>query len=95
MDGPFLSTGNNKPDAWRKRIRLDTFWQRLCLHDWGSTLFTPPVASKRETPCGYGLVVGDEVVDSKRVTPAPARDVDGLQGSRDEVAMTAAALCGE
>lgn len=81
MDGPLLSTGNNKPDAWCKRIQLDTFWQRLCLHDWGSTLFTPPVASKRETPCGNGLVVGDGVIDSKKGDTGWAMMAAALPGS--------------
>ena len=41
-----------------------------------------PVALKLLAPCGTGLAVGDEVVDSKRVTPVRSREADEPEGSR-------------
>jgi hypothetical protein len=39
-----------------------------------------PVTAKLLTPCGTGLAVGDEVVDSKRVTPVRSREADEPEG---------------
>ena len=51
-----------------------------------------PVALKLLTPCGMGLAVGDEVVDSKKVTQVRRRNADEPEGRRGDVAAIAAVV---
>ena len=53
-----------------------------------------PVAAKVFDTLGGGELKADKVVDSKRMTPAPERNVDELKDSRRGVAAAEAALRG-
>jgi len=81
---PQESTHADLANDQRLRVAA-TLWKSNALATSALSAFSAmsyPVALKLLAPCGTGLAVGDEVVDSKRVTPVRSREADEPEGSR-------------